>query len=404
MKTDKIYMLIIFTIIGVFAFIYSCDEIKDTIDDYNSDDTCPEEIFADTITNQFIIKFEKLDNYDRQKPYLDRIRDSLKADSYEIETCDCDPKLVMVTFQSSTGIDMEKLRATAHSRLEDEGTGTYNYRFEQKVDGNVYSSTYYNKPTDIPSTPVKVAVIDGGINPEKFPGMPITEMSWDFTGESDASSKLDISSHGTYVSQIITEKIDFSNIRLMDLRIFTKDGKGSLFNGLCAISYAIQNNADIINMSWGGYFMDVDTLFLDYIREAKVNDITIVASAGNDTIDTDHCLHFPSGFNSAVFGTLGNVLGVASLNDAEDGLAKYSNYGPTTIGIAAVQGEIDGVIYEGTSFSAPVVTNHVVNMKLSDPSLTNVNIVNCITDSAIPVSGLKVISGGKLDSTVLVCP
>jgi subtilisin family serine protease len=190
----------------------------------------------------------------------------------------------------------------------------------------------------------------------------------------------------------------------MDLRIFKKDGSGTLFNGLCAISYAIQKNANLINMSWGSYFMDVDTLFLDYIRKAKTHNITIVASAGNDTIDTDHCLHFPSGFNSHVFGTLGNVLGVASLNNDEDGFAYYSNFGKTTVGIAASQGSIDGTVFEGTSFSAPVVTNHIINMMFKDPSKSNVEIVNCIKNSAITIPGLEVISEGKLDVMTYVCP
>lgn len=404
MKTVRNYLLIMLSIISITAIIYSCEDIKDAIDDYGSDDSCPEKIFADTITNQFIIRFEKLDNFDRQKVYLDKILDSLNADSYEVETCDCDPKLILVTYFSTIGIDMEKIRGTVRSELEDEGRGTYNYAFEQKVDGNIYSNTYYNKPGDYSFKPVILAVIDGGINPEKVPIKPNQEISYDFTGENVTNPKVTISSHGTYVAQIATENIKPEDIHLMDLRIFKKDGTGTLFNGLCAISFAIQNDADVINMSWGGYFMDVDTLFLNYIREAKANDVTVIASAGNDTIDTDHCLHFPSGFNSPVFGTLGNVLGVASLNDTEDDLAYYSNYGSTTVGIATSQGDIDGTIFEGTSFSAPIVTNHVIQMIIKEPSKTNVEIVNCITSSAKNITGLKVISEGKLDTTIFVCP
>lgn len=392
------------SIISITAIIYSCEEIKDAIDDYGSDDSCPERIFADTLDNQIIIKFEELEDENAQSKYFELIRQELRVASYTIERCDCDPKLVLMKFPPESSIDMEAIRPTIRSKLEDEGRGTYNFAFQLDITNTTYTRTY-KKYQEISNSKPIIAVIDGGIMPDKFPPvLNIDELSKDFTGESTSTNPLDISTHGTIVTQILMDGIDPSKVFIMDLRIFKKSGEGSLFNGLCALSYAINNDVDIINMSWGGYFMDVDTTFLEYMRLARNNDITVVTSAGNDTIDTDHCLHFPSGFNSHVFASLGNVLGVASLNDTEDTFAYYSNYGVTTVGIAARQGSIETDIYKGTSFSAPIVTNHVVKMKLNSPSMPNVDIVNCITSSAIPITDLKVISGGKLNDTILVCP
>jgi hypothetical protein len=213
MKTAKNYLLIVLSIISITAIIYSCEEIKDTIDEYNSDDSCPERIFADTVSGQYIIKFKKFDNFDRQKPYIDRIRDSIKADSYEIETCDCDPFLVLVTFKSSTGIDMEKLRGRIRSELEDEGNGTYNYIFEHKVESDSYTNTYFNKPGDYSRRTVVLAVIDGGIASDKVEVKPNPHISYDFTGESKSNPSVTINSHGTIVSQIATEKINPDSIQ-----------------------------------------------------------------------------------------------------------------------------------------------------------------------------------------------
>ena len=92
-----------------------------------------------------------------------------------------------------------------------------------------------------------------------------------------------INSHGTLVAKIITDNLPKNiNLKLMDLRIFDKKNKTNLFSVVCAIDYARQNNAHIINMSWGAFF-DHDSIFSDLL----FLNVPMVASAGNNGFNTD---------------------------------------------------------------------------------------------------------------------
>ena len=91
-----------------------------------------------------------------------------------------------------------------------------------------------------------------------------------------------------------------------------------------AIEYAHQNGADIINMSFGNYDKERygDGIVQDAIDAAYENGVLLIATAGNDSVDTNR---YPA--------ALYNVLAVGA-TDEDDALARWhnnlggSNYGP----------------------------------------------------------------------------
>ena len=93
--------------------------------------------------------------------------------------------------------------------------------------------------------------------------------------------------HGTLVSHyIINEFATSANkaVELMTLKTHDEDGNGDLFSSICAIHYAMENGAKIINASWGFYYYQdgphpyLDNLITKILREKG---ILFVAAAGN---------------------------------------------------------------------------------------------------------------------------
>lgn len=153
--------------------------------------------------------------------------------------------------------------------------------------------------------------------------------------------------HGTMVMGII--HLVAPTAKLLPLKAFSANGSGSLSNILAAIYYAVQNNANVINMSF-----DLTTSSSELrtaINYANSHNVICVASSGNDGVQE---MVYPAG--------LQYVMGVASTNN-QDQRSTFSNYGNQIVWVAA-PGE--GVITTypfatyaagwGTSFSAPMVS------------------------------------------------
>jgi len=166
--------------------------------------------------------------------------------------------------------------------------------------------------------------------------------------------------HGTMVMGII--HLVAPTAKLMPLKAFSANGNGSLSNIIAAIYYAVQNHANVINMSFD--MLQNSTELTDAINYANSNHVILVASSGNDGVEE---MVYPAG--------LQNVMGVASTNN-QDQRSSFSNYGNQIVWVAA-PGE--GVITTypfglyaagwGTSFSSPFVAgtaNLVWNMQSQD--------------------------------------
>ena len=166
--------------------------------------------------------------------------------------------------------------------------------------------------------------------------------------------------HGTMVMGVI--HLVAPTAQLLPLKAFSANGNGSLSNILAAIYYAVQNNANVINMSFD--MTQGSTELTDAINYANKNHVICVASSGNDGANE---MVYPAG--------LQNVMGVASTNN-QDQRSSFSNYGNQIVWVAA-PGE--GVITTypfglyaagwGTSFSSPFVAGTadlILNMQPND--------------------------------------
>lgn len=168
------------------------------------------------------------------------------------------------------------------------------------------------------------------------------------------------------------------------------------------------------NNSWGGGGYS-SALHSAIIRNAKAG-ILFVAAAGNGGSDgigdnNDSTANYPSNY-STLQGTstvsaasYEGVIAVAALTSTGT-LASYSNYGATTVDIAAPGSGIASTLpggtygtYSGTSMATPHVTGTVALYAAAYPGSTAATIRDAILNTARPTTALvgKTATGGRLD-------
>ncbi len=151
--------------------------------------------------------------------------------------------------------------------------------------------------------------------------------------------------HGTLCAGIIAAIAPGSMI--MPLRAFDSNGQSDLFTLAKAVRYAVANGAQVINMSFGA--PNSSKALQSAIQYAQMNNVILVASAGNDNTSSPQ---YPAGYSG--------VLAVAA-TDLFDHKASFSDYGsvifvdaPGVNIISAYPGGSYSIV-SGTSFSAPTV-------------------------------------------------
>jgi subtilisin family serine protease/sugar lactone lactonase YvrE len=278
------------------------------------------------------------------------------------------------------------------------------------------------------SPDVVVAIIDTGVdathpdlapniwtNPGEIPDNGIDDdgngyvddvHGWDFANHDNDPD--DDVGHGTHVAGTIAAVGDNGigvagvawHVRIMPLKFLSGDGTGTTADAIAAIDYAVAMGARIANNSWGGG--DFSQAMLDAIQEAADQDVLFVAAAGNAAADTDTTPFFPAGYDAP------NILSVAA-SDRNDQLASFSNYGATTVDLAAPGVEIlstlRGGIYgidSGTSMAAPHVSGAAALILSVGPHMDVGSLRQRILDQTDPVPALagKVASGGRLDASI----
>ncbi len=200
--------------------------------------------------------------------------------------------------------------------------------------------------------------------------------------------------HGTMVAGVI--HLVAPGAMLMPLKAFRSDGTGNTSDILRAIYWAVQNDANIINMSFS--LAAYSTEVANAVNYATLAGVICVAAAGNQG---EQILVYPAG--------LKNVMGVASTTNV-DQRSTFSNYGKNLVWVAA-PGEGIVTTYPfatyaagwGTSFSTPFVSGTAALMLDSGGSLLMpLLIFENQSNSAQSMSHAKAINSGlghgRLDS------
>ena len=161
-----------------------------------------------------------------------------------------------------------------------------------------------------------------------------------------------------------------------------------------AIYYAVDNGADIINMSWGKDFSLYEELVRDALRYAADKNVLLVTGSGNDGRNIDiGQRRFPTDFyNDEEF--ISNFISVGASSHKIDStfVTSFSNYGKVNVDVFAPGENIYTTksrntykTSRGTSYSSPIVSGIAALLKSYYPKLTAVELKKIIMDSGTSI-------------------
>lgn len=230
---------------------------------------------------------------------------------------------------------------------------------------------------------VTVAIIDSGIDYE-YPDLWYLvdrSRSISFVPSDDALVEAyfptrhpvtDLYFHGTHVAATVASNAYIcagvtSRTRLMGVKVCGVSGSCATSSVIQGILYAVDNGADIANMSLGGFFFRREAQgyvgFLSRVfNYAKSYGVTMVVSAGNDAADLDHSPNLYKTYCDAPHTICVSATGPTSADNIQtgpwyeiDAPATYTNYGRSAISVAAPGGNTGGYVYAACSTTSLVI-------------------------------------------------
>jgi cell wall-associated protease len=211
--------------------------------------------------------------------------------------------------------------------------------------------------------------------------------------------------HGTHVAGIIGGirnnnkgmKGVADNVRIMAIRC-VPDGDERDKDVANSIIYAVDNGAQVINMSFGKSFSWDKTAVDKAVKYAQSKDVLLVHAAGNDAKDNDDKAN--SNFPKANFEKAGWFspkkaknwieVGALSWKKDDDVVATFSNYGQGNVDLFAPGVDIysttpDGKYknLSGTSMASPVTAGVAAVIRSYYPDLTAEQVKECLEKSVV---------------------
>jgi subtilisin family serine protease len=261
------------------------------------------------------------------------------------------------------------------------------------------------------SSAVTVAMVDDGIDPLQRDLAPNVDLAagYDF-GEGDTDATQQESAHGTQTAAILGGRGDDGlgmagvawNVRIVPLKVrkacpvTTSRVKCiSTAAEAAAYRYANQIGARVVNASFGALDRRSDDVLAAIT--AATNTLFVV-SAGNSRANNDRAPRYPCNY------TVPNLICVGG-TDRDDKLWIESNYGPTSVQIAAPALRVyttSGTRYgpaDGTSFSAPMVSGAAALYWAKYPTATVADVRNALLSGVdvLPSLAGKIATSGRLN-------
>ncbi|MBK7879015.1 MAG: S8/S53 family peptidase [Saprospiraceae bacterium] len=390
---------------------------------------------------------------DPDHPRVKEIRDSLRKACFKlVKTCPCDPPFELWEYPGVGGVGS--------------GTVVSNPIRQGGLGDGMLLNVVFNMPEPINSRDtislskdnwpnlncqdasiqrtIEIAIVDSGVeensgvpNPGSGTILGLQFFGWNSINNGNLcnpnsfqkgidiclnTEPVDSHGHGSSVNAVSTGASlpNFkTNIPLRFVNVKITEGStkyGNLFDALCGLNYALNQNPDIINISWGFKFVSSDAneqmdsaltkVFNNFIRKADQHDILIVAAIGNDSLYLNEDVKF---YPASLAPRHDNFVSVGSLDKNGNDLAGFSNFADVNSGIVTINTfgkEITNaypsrmqnttiasgwVIQSGTSFSAPLVTRIAAlrRYKYGETSVAFKNKLNLVNNSlSIRYNGL----------------
>lgn len=193
--------------------------------------------------------------------------------------------------------------------------------------------------------------------------------------QNNSQAYMDDNGHGTAVCGIIAQATD-ETVKIMPIKCLDENGVGNELSVYKGIIYALNNGADVINLSCCS---DGDSYFYEEALKLAYNqNVPVVVASGNESVDVANVT--PANISSAI--TVSSI-------DVNNKFSYFSNYGKYIDFVAA--GEDVSITYykggsvrsSGTSFSAPLITAAVASLLECNPDFTCDEIEQLLKDNAV---------------------
>ncbi|MCB0355571.1 MAG: S8 family serine peptidase, partial [Bdellovibrionales bacterium] len=240
-----------------------------------------------------------------------------------------------------------------------------------------------------------------------------------YFGQVGDPDPMDDYGHGTHVAGTIgavggngigVVGVNWS-VSIMAVKFLDEFGSGSTIDEYRAFKYILANKVDVVNGSYGGGGRS--RLIEGMIQKGREQGILFVFAAGNETENLDVTPGYPASY------PYDNVVSVAA-TDARDQLADFSNYGQTSVHVAAPGVDIYSTIptkmkdemgqwktvdqpyasYSGTSMASPHVAGAAALLIAADtslrhqPHLTKQRLMD--TSELVPTLANAVVARGRI--------
>lgn len=228
--------------------------------------------------------------------------------------------------------------------------------------------------------------------------------------------------HGTHVAGIIAaarNSIGIAGaadprIKIMPVKVLNSQVSGFVYNSKLitdviadAMVFAIQNGAEVINLSLGWPKLIDTPKVRQAFQMAEDNNVTVIAASGNNTKDLPT---FPCSYE--------NVVCVGAIDNRGE-LAEFSNFGSKVDVVAPGEYIVSTIprnlesrslrianydVKRGSSQAAPYVAAAVATLKVMHPGLSNDKVRSLLFRSTKPITSAKnrAVKFGALDMKALL--
>ncbi len=194
----------------------------------------------------------------------------------------------------------------------------------------------------------------------------------------------DDNGHGTHVAGSVAAEDNDTGVigvapdaQLMAVKVLGDDGFGTYDDIVSGIDFAVDNGADVINISLGAMNDDeVYTILQDAIEDAEGAGVTVVAATGNYS---SNAAFLPSQFAEVISVSAVQQTALQENPDTSYGtrLGYISNWGKVTVAAPGMRinsttydGLYSGNTWSGTSMATPHVAGVVALLKEKNSALT----------------------------------